>query len=73
MKTIISIFILSSLQLMAQRDYKEQARAMGIENIEKFNKEKLYVIFFFTENLQDLNKMLSFLIDTLSFFFYWKK
>ena len=36
MKTIISIFILSSLQLMAQRDYKEQARAMGIENIEKF-------------------------------------
>ena len=36
MKTIISIFILSSLQLMAQRDYKEQARTMGIENIEKF-------------------------------------
>ena len=38
MKTIISIFIfvLGSIQLQAQRDYQEQARAMGIENIEKF-------------------------------------
>ena len=38
MKTIISIFIFTvgSLQLLAQRDYQEQARAMGIENIEKF-------------------------------------
>ena len=36
MKKIIIIFILSSFQLMAQRDYKKQARALGIENIEKF-------------------------------------
>ena len=28
--------LLGSLQLQAQRDYQEQARAMGIENIEKF-------------------------------------
>ena len=38
MKTIISIFIfvLGSFQLQAQRDYQEQARTMGIDNIEKF-------------------------------------